>query len=92
MIDWKHVEIHRSAYKHGLSIDEIRHALNNAVTVHPLEPDTDPPKELLIGPDFAGNPLELIWLRLPGDRLMLIHAMRLRRSYRRLLPPAGMRL
>lgn len=37
---------------------------SSAVTVFDLEPDADPPKVLAIGPDPAGNLLEIIWLEL----------------------------
>ena len=58
------MEIHRSAYKHGLDDGEILHAIGHAVTVIDLEPEADPPKVLAIGPDTAGNLLEIIWLEL----------------------------
>lgn len=51
-----------------------------------LEPDADPPKILVIGPDFAGNVLEVILLVLNDDRLIAIHAMKLRRQFHELLP------
>lgn len=51
-----------------------------------LDPDDDPPKLLLIGPDRAGNLLEVIVLVLADDLLMAIHAMALRTSYYELLP------
>lgn len=54
------VEIHRSARKHGINDAAIRHGLEHAITVFDLEPDADPPKVLVIGPDTAGNLLEII--------------------------------
>ena len=51
-----------------------------------LEPDADPPRMLAIGPDPAGNLLEVIWLQLPGDYELVIHAMQLRRTFYDLLP------
>ncbi len=51
-----------------------------------LDPDADPPKVLVIGPDPAGNLLEIIVLVLENDRLIAIHAMRLRRQFYELLP------
>lgn len=61
------MEIHRSARKHGIDDDAILHALDHALTVIDLEPDADPPKVLAIGPDHAGNLLEIIWLELADD-------------------------
>jgi hypothetical protein len=41
---------------------------------------------LAIGPDTAGNLLEVIWLELDEDRELVIHAMALRRTFFDLLP------
>jgi hypothetical protein len=83
------VEIHHSAHNHGIDDDAIMHALAHAITVVDLEPDADPPKGLAIGPDQAGNLLEVIWLELAGDMQLVIHAMALRPTFHDLLPPAG---
>ena len=83
------MEIHRSAYKHGLGDAEILHAIRHAVTVVDLEPEADPPKVLAIGPDAAGNLLEIIWLELAGESQIVIHAMALRPVFWDLLPSPG---
>lgn len=80
------MEIHRSAYKHGFGDDAIEHALVHAVVVVDLEPDADPPRVLAIGPDRAGNLLEIIWLELDHGREIVIHAMGLRPTFHDLLP------
>jgi hypothetical protein len=80
------VEIHQSARRHGIGDRDIRHAAGHPVVVADIDPDADPPKVLVIGPDRAGNLLELVVLTLAGDRLLVIHAMPLRRKYRGLLP------
>jgi hypothetical protein len=80
------VEIHRSARKHGISDAAIRHALDHALTVIDLDPDADPPKVLAIGPDQAGNLLEIIWLELADEVKLVIHAMPLRPTFYDLLP------
>jgi hypothetical protein len=80
------VEIHRTARKHGIDDDAIRHAVDHALTLVDLEPDSDPPKVLAIGPDRAGNLLEVIWLELADDADLVIHAMRLRTAFYDLLP------
>ena len=80
------VEIHRTARKHGIDDAAIRHAVDHALTIVDLEPDSDPPKVLAIGPDRAGNLLEIIWLELAGDTELVIHAMRLRAAFYYLLP------
>lgn len=76
----------RSAFKHGVAIDRIRHAYDHVIVVADLDPHSDPPKVLLIGPDAAGNLLELIALVLVGDELLIIHAMPLRQQFYPLLP------
>jgi hypothetical protein len=80
------VEIHRSASKHGISDDDVLHAVEYELVSVDLEPDADPPKVLVIGPDSAGNLLEVIVLVLADDRIIAIHAMRLRRHFYELLP------
>ncbi len=83
------MEIHRSPYKHGLEDEEIFHAIRHAVTVIDLESEADPPKVLAIGPDSAGNLLEIIWLELAGESRIVIHAMALRPVFWDLLPSPG---
>jgi len=80
------VEIHRSARRHGVHDADIRHATEHALVVVDLDPDADPPKLLVIGPDRAGNLREVIILTLADDRLLAIHAMALRDMYYDLLP------
>lgn len=78
--------VHRSALKHGITRAQITHASAHLVTLSDLEPDGDPPKVLIIGPDKSGNLLELIALVLADDELLIIHAMRLRPQFFPLLP------
>lgn len=80
------MEIHHPARRHGIDDHDIRHAIEHLVVVADIDPDADPPKLLAIGPGRAGNLLEVVVLTLASDRLLVIHAMPLRRKYRRLLP------
>jgi uncharacterized DUF497 family protein len=80
------VEIHRSASKHGISNATIHHAIDHAIVVVDLEPDAEPARVLAIGPDEAANLLEIIWLELANEMLLVIHAMPLRPAFRELLP------
>jgi len=50
-----------------------------------LEPDEEPPKVLAIGPDQAGNLLEIIWIELAARREVVIHVMGLRSAFLGLL-------
>lgn len=58
------MEIHRSARKHGIAEEDTIYALEYAMVVVELEPGSVPPRVLTIGPDRAGNPLEVIILHL----------------------------
>ena len=59
------------------------HAIENAIAVEDL--GDDPERWLVIGPDRAGNLLEVVVLvTAEGDEL-IIHAMPLRAIYRRML-------
>ncbi|MBK5221728.1 MAG: hypothetical protein JJE52_02405 [Acidimicrobiia bacterium] len=80
------MDIHRSARKHGVDDRDIVHAVEHLVVVVDLEPGGDPPRVLAIGPDHAGNLLEIIWLELADRQPIVIHAMPLRRTFHELLP------
>ncbi len=77
------VEVHESARKHGVSEEDMLHAIENSLVVDDL--GEDPDRWLIIGPDSAANLLEVIVLiTVEGDEL-IIHAMPLRAIYRKLL-------
>jgi hypothetical protein len=80
------VDIHSSARRHGVSDDDIHHAAEHSLIVVDVDPDSDPPRLLAIGPDRAGNMLEVIVLELADGELLAIHAMPLRRAWFGLLP------
>lgn len=48
--------------------DDVLHAIQHELVSFDLEPDADPPKVLVIGPDSAGNLLEVIVVVLADDR------------------------
>lgn len=83
------MEIYRTAHNHGIAATAIVHAISNAITVIDLDPEADPPKVLAIGPDHAGNLLEIIWLELADRAELVIHAMPLRPTFYDLLPFPG---
>jgi len=76
------VEGLRSALRHGIPSEDVHHAIINAVAVG--EVGDDPVRWLVLGPDRAGNLLELVVMDRPGPAV--IHAMPMRATYRRLLP------
>lgn len=76
------VEIHPSALKHGVAVEDIEHAVRNAMASDLLDDDLI----LHLGPSRSASLLEVIVLRrddLPG---LAIPAMPMREKYRRLLP------
>jgi hypothetical protein len=79
------VEIHRSARKHGVSDPDITHAYENAVVQLDYDPDEHPPRFALVGPDTAGNYIELVALVADPNRIIIIHAMKARTHFLALL-------
>jgi hypothetical protein len=77
------VEVLRSALRHGIAGEDSLHAVSHAITVD--EVGDDPVRWLVLGPDRAGNLLELVVLDRPAGPAV-IHAMPMRAQYRRLLP------
>ncbi|MDQ1647752.1 MAG: hypothetical protein QOJ50_3936 [Cryptosporangiaceae bacterium] len=87
------VEVHQSARKHGVADEDAVHAAERAIVGYLLsdEGSEGPRRELRLGPDRAGNLLEVVVLLLDDGDELIIHAMRMRPKYRELLPrPGGM--
>jgi hypothetical protein len=72
--------------RQGIPGEDIRHAIDNAVAVE--EVGDDPVRWLVLGPDRAGNLLELVVMDRPAGPAV-IHAMLMRAAYQRLLPKGG---
>ena len=62
------------------------HAVTHALVVTDMGDDDSPLRTLVLGPDRAGNMLEVIVLHFDDGREMAIHAMPMRSHYRGLLP------
>lgn len=77
------MEIHDSARKHGVADEDILHAIDHALAFE--DAGEDPDRWLLIGPDTAGNLLEVVVMILVEGNQIAIHAMPMRDNYRRLL-------
>lgn len=80
------MEIYESARKHGVSDEDIRHSVEHAVVV---ADEDDTGKVLYLGPDRAGNLLEIVTALRDDDTEIVIHAMRMRRTYEPLLGEIG---
>jgi hypothetical protein len=81
----KRVEIHASARKHGVADQDILHAIDHGLALE--DAGEDPDRWLLIGPDTAGNLLEVVIMVTAEGTQLVIHAMPMRDQYRRLLGP-----
>jgi hypothetical protein len=77
------VEIHPSARSHGVANEDIRHTIDHALAIE--DAGEDPDRWLVIGPDRAGNLLEVVVLVTAEGAQLAIHAMRMRAKYRRLI-------
>jgi hypothetical protein len=78
--------VHDSARKHAISDDDAIHAAEHALIAYRQADEEGPIRELRLGSDRAGNLLEVVVLVLDDGRGLIIHAMRMRRGYRALLP------
>ena len=77
--------MHPSARRHGIADADILHAIEQSMLVDDL--GEDPDRWLVIGPDRAANLLEVIVLITGEGDELIIHAMPLRATYRKLLNP-----
>ena len=77
------MEIHPSALRHGVAVEDIEHAVRNAMVSDELDDDL----RLYLGPSRGASLLEVIVVVRRNERPELaIHAMAMRDKYRRLLP------
>ena len=74
------ISIRSSARRHGIADEDIRHALAHPQVIHDIERDRWQ-RQLVLGPGRAGGPLELVVLTFDDGRAIVIHAMKLRRTY-----------
>jgi hypothetical protein len=79
------VDIFSSARRHGIADEDIRHAVNNALAVG----EQDDGKVLYLGPDSAGNLLEVVSVVRVDASEVVIHAMRMRAKYEPFLRGEG---
>lgn len=76
------MEIHSSARKHGVGDEDIEHAVENAMSIDEQEDDT----RLYLGPARDAELLEVVTIVREDGAELVIHAMKMRPKYRRLLP------
>lgn len=71
------MEFRESARKHGIDDKDTNHAIDHALVTAELGPE----KELHLGPDRAGNFLEVVTVSRQGQELLVIHSMKMRKQY-----------
>ena len=77
------MDIHSSAFKHGITVDDIEHAVRNAMVID----DLDDNQRLYLGSSKSGSMLEVVTLlRERSEPELVIHAMPMRAKYQWLLP------
>ncbi|MGH9153129.1 MAG: hypothetical protein ACRD03_12185 [Acidimicrobiales bacterium] len=79
------MEIYQSARRHGIADDDILHAVEYALAVG----EQDDGKVLYLGPDRAGNMLEVVAVAREAGSEVVIHAMRMRPKYEPFLRGEG---
>jgi hypothetical protein len=80
-----HDEIYASARKHGIGDADIVHAVQHALAVG----EQDDGKVLYLGPDRAGNLLEVVSVTRGDGTEIVIHAMHMRAKYEPFLRGQG---
>lgn len=76
------MEIHPSARKHGIADEDIEHAMRHALAIDDQADDT----RLYLGPARNADLLEIATIVRDDGSEVVIHAMKMRPKYRRLLP------
>jgi len=79
------LDIYPSVRRHGIADGDIEHAIEHALVAAEAEDG----KCLYLGPDGAGNLLEVVSVMRDGETEVVIHAMRMRRVYASLLRDIG---
>lgn len=77
------MEIHASARRHGVADEDTLHAIDHALAIE--DAGEEPDRWLVVGPDRAGNLLEVVVLTTVENTELAIHAMPMRAKFRRLL-------
>lgn len=82
------MEIRPSARRHGQADDDIRWAVEYALVARDVDTnlDVDVAAVLYLGPNTHGDLLEVVVIEDDAGEEIVIHAMKMRRQHRRLLP------
>jgi hypothetical protein len=75
------IEFNQSAFKHGITEQDIRYAFAHKVFDHPIAGEEE--KNLLIGFDTNANILEILYNVIEEQRINVFHAMKCRKNWRK---------
>jgi hypothetical protein len=75
------VEVHPSARKHGVKDADIDHAVEFYLYRDEYEADEPPTRILYLGPNRAGNMLEVVVIEHDDGSELAIHAMKMQPRY-----------
>jgi len=78
-----YIEFNRTAFRHGLTEDDIRWAFFHSCYDGPIEEMND--KYLRLGFDKSGNLLEIIYNEIDENSVNIFHAMKCRKIYQILI-------
>jgi uncharacterized protein YvpB len=73
------IEFNESAFKHGVSKEDILYAIKTKIYDAPLIDFAD--KYVIVGFDTAGNPLEIMYNQIDDDTINVFHSMKARRTF-----------
>ncbi|KLO63759.1 toxin [Dermacoccus sp. 147Ba] len=74
------VTLHPSAFKHGLSAEDVTQAWMTGFARQARLEDDQPERYLRIGVDTKGRPVEVVALVFDQKRTLIIHAMPVRKA------------
>ena len=77
------IEFNPSAFKHGITEAAIRQAITNVIYDDIWDDAAD--KHLIMGFDYSGNLLEIMYNMIDDTSINVFHAMKCRNIYSRLL-------
>jgi hypothetical protein len=78
------IELHQSAYKHGISEADIKRAVQNVIYDDIVDGFDE--KHLLLGFDSSGNLLEILYNFIDEQSISVFHVMKCRKVWRSLAP------
>ena len=73
------IAFHPSAFRHGLTAEDIEHAWTTGQHRQGRLEDDHPERLLRVGTDPAGRPIEVVALIFDQERALIIHAMKARK-------------